>query len=761
MSASAPRQQRSVRWLTLAVVLATLILASVTSDLLVKSNPPNVGRPVVERALTAGNQTNPSDRSSALMDGGSGVAIQRITLPGNPAVVVHDDLIASGQGQVFLDDYPSGCPGSACASNLTVISESNYSIVASIPLPSLAELAYDSETGVVAVSCQSENLVISAHNDTVLATLSDEAIGGIIGYLSQGNFWLTANESTLSFVNASTDAIAGSVTLAANPGAWTIDSATDELFVVDGTTDADVAVVSLDNFTQVASIDAGYEPLGLTYVSGQGKVFVQDTNENVTVVSDSSNSPIAVVPVGYLPRYAAFDSSLGEIFVGSVGSESEGAGSTTTLVGDNITVINVTSDAVSGFIPVASEGLAVSEAWGTVFSVDLLGFTAVNATTGQVQSTLLSNETLILPMVDTSRSQLWVVDSGSPDTPPELIEIPLSLSVNATADVVVGESSVTARFTALATGGTWNYTAWSWTFGDGATSAAENPVHTYTHEGVYNASVTVIDTLGGAVTSANITIRVPALLPPIELALGATNSTPLLGESVGLFENATGGSVPYSYYWQGLPPGCVTENSSVLACLPTQAGSYEINGTVGDPSGAYASSTLTLVVSWGFEVEAPSSSTEGASLAIRVTFTSPAVGPLTYSYSGLPAGCSDRNASSLTCAPTQLGEFRVGVSVSDAGGDHSERTVTVDIVPAAGFLGLPGSTGYYLLVGLAAVAVLGTIVARAVTRRSPAVSRAPDGTGSTGADGTPSTADEPPTIEYLAEGEIDPAEDLF
>ena len=674
-------------------------------------------------------------------------------------MVVDSEVMASGQGEIFVDSYPSGCGGTPCASNVTVISESSYSIVANFSLPSLAELTYDPIQGVVAAECQTENVLISAQSNSVVATISDGTIGGIFGYVSEGGFWLAENGSILNFVNATTDAIAGSVALPGSPGGWTVDIAKEELFVIDGTSYADLAVVSLEDFALVTNIDAGYQPLGLTYVGGEGQVFVQDTNENVTVISDSSNSPVATIPVGYLPRYAVFDAPLGELFVGSVGSESEGSGSSTESVGDNISVIDVSTDSVTGHIPVASEGLALSESWGVVLSVNLVGFTAINATTDQIQSTYFTNESLIFPMVDSSRNQFWVVASTGPDVPPQLIEVPFELSVGASAAIEVGESSVTASFAALATGGTWNFTAWSWSFGDGATSTLQNPQHTYTAAGVYNASVSVTDSVGGVASSENLTIRVAPLVSPIQLAMGATSSMPLLGASVGLFENASGGSRPYSYFWAGLPPGCVTENTSAIACLPTQAGTYLINGTVGDPSGAYATSSLTLTVSWGFDVVAPSSSPEGTSLTIAVTFTSPAVGALTYSYADLPAGCADRNASAVTCTPTQLGDFHVAITVSDAGGDRSERTVSVDIVSPTGFLGLPGSTGYYVLLGAAAAVLVGVVAARTVARRSGTTARAPSG-ASPPQPGTPPSQD-PPTIEYLTEGEADPAEDLF
>ncbi len=41
-----------------------------------------------------------------------------------------------------------------------------------------------------------------------------------------------------------------------------------------------------------------------------------------------------------------------------------------------------------------------------------------------------------------------------------------------------------------------NVTSWSWTFGDGGTSTAQNPSHTYTSTGYYSPSLTVYNSLG-------------------------------------------------------------------------------------------------------------------------------------------------------------------------------------------------------------------------------------------------------------------------
>jgi PGF-pre-PGF domain-containing protein len=64
------------------------------------------------------------------------------------------------------------------------------------------------------------------------------------------------------------------------------------------------------------------------------------------------------------------------------------------------------------------------------------------------------------------------------------------------------------RFTDQSTG---NPTSWSWSFGDGATSTAQNPIHTYTAPGTYTVSLTAT-TAGGSSTETKanyITVTAP------------------------------------------------------------------------------------------------------------------------------------------------------------------------------------------------------------------------------------------------------------
>ncbi|WOX57352.1 PKD domain-containing protein [Methanoculleus receptaculi] len=65
---------------------------------------------------------------------------------------------------------------------------------------------------------------------------------------------------------------------------------------------------------------------------------------------------------------------------------------------------------------------------------------------------------------------------------------PTTLVADFTANITSGQAPLAVAFTDTSTGGP---TSWSWDFGDGSTSTEQNPVHTYTNEGLYTVTLTV------------------------------------------------------------------------------------------------------------------------------------------------------------------------------------------------------------------------------------------------------------------------------
>ncbi|MFU8826670.1 MAG: S8 family serine peptidase, partial [Brevefilum sp.] len=89
------------------------------------------------------------------------------------------------------------------------------------------------------------------------------------------------------------------------------------------------------------------------------------------------------------------------------------------------------------------------------------------------------------PLLDVSTFQPALIPSeGSVNTPP-------------TADFTFTSNGLTVNFTDASTDNDGSIVEWLWDFGDGASSTAQNPTHTYSGAGIYEVSLTVTDNDGG------------------------------------------------------------------------------------------------------------------------------------------------------------------------------------------------------------------------------------------------------------------------
>jgi hypothetical protein len=299
---------------------------------------------------------------------------------------------------------------------------------------------------------------------------------------------------------------------------------------------------------------------------------------------------------------------------------------------------------------------------------------------------------------------------------------PLAFDVGGALDVTGLSASLSAfdlgmstTLTTTATGGAVPYSYSYGTLPSGCASANTSELTcTPTLTGSWSPQVTVTDVLGvhGTATARSLVVN-PAL---VVQSLTASLTTVTATVSFVLTTTLAGGTPGYSFAYANLPAGCQSTASS-FACVPSagDVGSYAITVTATDAVGATSTGSVTVQVN-----PLPSISSFGANpntvdLNENVTFNVTATGgtgPLAYSYSGLPNGCSGANASKFTCAPVAVGTFEVKVTVTDVFGEKVSDTAVLTVsgsssTPPSG-TGSSSSFPWVLLV--VAVVVLAAVV---------------------------------------------------
>ena len=262
---------------------------------------------------------------------------------------------------------------------------------------------------------------------------------------------------------------------------------------------------------------------------------------------------------------------------------------------------------------------------------------------------------------------------------------PVITSFTATPDPVDQYSSTTIAV--VASGGTAPYTFSYTGLPPGcpslnSSSFSCNPASVNT----YSVTVRVTDA-GGKYASATISLTVNSPLSPPSLT--ATPNPITVGNTTTISVAETGGSTPYTYSYYALPPGCTPSNAPSISCTPTSAGRYNVTATITDVSGKSVTANMTLMVtssvSGGPSISllsvAPNPVIVGNTTTITV-LASGGTAPYSYSYSGLPPGCSTLNKSTLACTPTQSGTFSILVTVTDASHRNASASTLLVVDPA-------------------------------------------------------------------------------
>jgi len=232
----------------------------------------------------------------------------------------------------------------------------------------------------------------------------------------------------------------------------------------------------------------------------------------------------------------------------------------------------------------------------------------------------------------------------------------------ANASPISGSAPVAVNFTASASGGVAPY-GYQWTFGDGATGSTQNPSHTYVSAGIFTATLTVTDAVGGKVQANVGPISVSG---PLSARAGAAPTAGDAPVTAAFFGSASGGTLPYSFTWS-LGDG-TTSNAQNPSHLYGTAGTYTATLTVTDAQNHSAAAQATVDVSP--TLSASDSVSPGSGTApLPVAFTANTSGgkaPFSYRWAfGDGATSTSQNPAHSYGVP---GTFTVSLMVTDANG---------------------------------------------------------------------------------------------
>lgn len=260
---------------------------------------------------------------------------------------------------------------------------------------------------------------------------------------------------------------------------------------------------------------------------------------------------------------------------------------------------------------------------------------------------------------------------------------------------------------------------------------------------------------------------------PAIASFSASPNPVAVDQTTTISASVSGGTTPYSYSYSGLPTTCLSGDEPSISCTPVVTGNYTITLTVTDNTGLTASKTIVLEVENTVTDTGPTISGfsatvnpvgEGNSTVLEVTATG-GVTPYTYSYSGLPGGCSSFNTASLSCTPTSSGNFNITVTVTDHDGKTASMSLQLEVKASGQNNNNGGGSTYpfglsFLDLVLIVVLVLGIIciVAVAATRKGePETAPAPPPPAQPGYGGYAPAPPPPPPPAYLAPPQPYPA----
>ncbi len=266
-----------------------------------------------------------------------------------------------------------------------------------------------------------------------------------------------------------------------------------------------VHVIDTATNTVTDTVPVGSFPKGIAVSPDGKKVYVTNSwNDNVSVIDTAINTVISSVPVGRFPEGIAINPTGTRAYV-------------TNSLDDNVSIINTKTNDVIATVNVGINPVGVSvNPEGTKVYVTNVGNFSVPDNTVSVIDTATDNVTATVKVgqqpvgisVSPDGAKVYVANNGDDnvsiiDTATNNVTatVPVGTEPHAIGQFIVpppvaallgsptsGKMPLKVVFKDKSTGVS---NSWKWSFGDGNTAAAKNPMHKYTKIGKYTVSLTV------------------------------------------------------------------------------------------------------------------------------------------------------------------------------------------------------------------------------------------------------------------------------
>ncbi len=269
------------------------------------------------------------------------------------------------------------------------------------------------------------------------------------------------------------------------------------------------------------------------------------------------------------------------------------------------------------------------------------------------------------------------------------------LAADFSGSPTTGCAGMTVNFSDLSTG--TGIDGWSWDFGDGGTSTAQNPSHVYSAAGTYNVSLTVSSSSQGCNNSVTKNGYITVNPNPVAGFVGSptTGTEPLTVNFTNQSTDAT------SYSWDFGDGG--TSTATNPSYTYNAAGTYTVTLTATNSCGSdqlVRTNYITVDPCVAPTANFTGTPTSGE-VPLTVNFTDQSTGgPTSWSWDFGDGGTSTAQNPSYTY--NAAGTYTVTLTATHSGGSTQlVRTTYITVTctaPVAGFVGSPTSGDYPLTV---------------------------------------------------------------